>query len=153
MRFEFYGLSFETPRLTFYLWSPWRATALEHRLFEAIRALARVEAETAADEFRLEITDSKTSQAALKAVARVLMGWQEDADPGSERRSWRWLLEGDTDSHGYDHTGEPFALWGFLRVSLERGGPGEIEKAEDIDLEGFGFMVEPQPNKTQTSYS
>ncbi len=33
MRIDFYGLVFETPRVTFYLWSPWRAAALEHRLF------------------------------------------------------------------------------------------------------------------------
>jgi len=145
MRFEFFGLAFETPRLTFYLWSPWRAAALEHRLFDALRALRGVEVEQGPDELRLQIIDSKTSKAALQVVARVLMGWQEDAEPGSgERRSWRWLLEGDTDSHAYDHTGEPFALWGFLRVSLERGIPGEMDvaKSEDIDLEGFGFQVE-----------
>ena len=39
MRIDFYGLAFETPRVTFYLWSPWRAAAMEHRLFDAIRAL------------------------------------------------------------------------------------------------------------------
>jgi hypothetical protein len=144
MRFEFFGLSFDTPRLTFYLWSPWRAAALEHRLFDALRALPRVEVEQGPDEMRLHITEGKTCKSALQVVARVLMGWQEDAEPGNERRSWRWLLEGDTDSHGYDHTGEPFALWGFLRVSLERGIPGEMDapKVEDIDLEGFGFQVE-----------
>ena len=70
---------------------------------------------------------------------------QEDADPGGERRSWYWLLEGDTDSNGYDHTGEPTSLWGFLRVSLDRGGPGEPEKGEDLDLEGFGFQIHPLP--------
>ena len=80
-------------------------------------------------------------RAALQAVARVLKGWQEEADPGSERRSWRWLLEGDTDADGYDHTSEPVSLWGFLRVSLERGGPGEPNKGEDVDLEGFGLQV------------
>ena len=35
MRIEFFGLTFDTPCVTFYLWSPWRAAALEHRLFEA----------------------------------------------------------------------------------------------------------------------
>ena len=34
MRVDFYGLAFETPRVTFYLRSPWRAAALEHKLFE-----------------------------------------------------------------------------------------------------------------------
>ena len=40
MRVDFYGLILETPRVTVYLWSPWRAAALEHRLFESIRAAA-----------------------------------------------------------------------------------------------------------------
>ncbi len=142
MRVDLYGLAFETPRVTFYLWSPWRAAALEHRLFEALRGLPRVEVEEGPDEWRLHVVDPKTCRLALQAVARVLKGWQEDADPGSERRSWRWLLEGAPDAHGYDHQGEPTGLWGFLRVSLERGGPGEPEKGEDIDLEGFGFQVE-----------
>src|SRR5262249_37515427 len=31
MRIDFYGMVFQTPRVTFHLWSPWRATALEHR--------------------------------------------------------------------------------------------------------------------------
>jgi len=29
----------------------------------------------------------------------------------------------------------------FLRVGLDRGGLGEPEKAEDIDLEGFGIRI------------
>jgi hypothetical protein len=141
MRVEFYGLLFETPHVTFHLWSPWRAAALEHRLFEAVRGLPRVEAETTSEEWRLHVSDPKTWRAAMQAVARVLKGWQEEADPGSERRMWRWLLEGDSDSDGYDHTGEPFSLWGILRISLERGGPGEPDKGEDLDLEGFGLRI------------
>jgi hypothetical protein len=74
----------------------------------------------------------------------VLKGWQEEADPGGERRTWRWLLEGDTDADGYDHTGEPLAIWGFLRVALERGGPSEDDKGEDIDLSGFGVRILPE---------
>ena len=97
MRFEFYGLAFETPRVIFHLWSPWRATALEHRLFEALRLLPRAEQEEGSDELRLGVTDPKTCRAALQAISRVLKGWQEEADAGSERRTWRWLLEGDTD--------------------------------------------------------
>jgi hypothetical protein len=149
MRIEFYGLVLETPRVLFYLWSPWRAAALEHRLFDALRSLPRAEAEEAPDEWRLLIEDPRTLRAALQAVARVLKGWQEEADPGSERRSWRWLLEGDTDADGYDHTGEQVSLWGFLRVSLERGGPGEPEKAEDIDLEGFGMQIQASADSRQ----
>jgi hypothetical protein len=141
MRVDFYGLVLETSRVSVYLWSPWRAAALEHRLFEAIRALPRVQMEQGPDEIRLHIDDPKTWRLAMQAAERVLKGWQEEADPGSERRSWRWLLEGDTDASGYDHTGEPVSLWGFLRLSLERGVPGEGEKNEDIDLEGFGLQV------------
>jgi hypothetical protein len=143
MRFDFYGLAFETPRVTFFLWSPWRATALEHRLFDALRQLPRAQYEEGPDELRLHLSDPKACRAALQAVARVLKGWQEDADPGSERRGWRWLLEADTDDGGYDHNGEPTCLWGFLRVSLEHGGPGEPDKGEHIDLDGFGFQVPP----------
>jgi hypothetical protein len=141
MRVDFYGLAFETPHVTFHLWSPWRAAVLEHRLFEAVRNLPRTEAEIGPDEARIHIEDPKTWRSAIQAVARVLKGWQEEADPGSERRTWRWLLESDADADGYDHTGEPTSLWGFLRVSLERGGPGEPEKSEDIDLEGFGLRI------------
>ncbi|HJT77935.1 MAG TPA: hypothetical protein VJ739_12100 [Gemmataceae bacterium] len=143
MRLDFYGLTFETPQVTFHLWSPWRAAALEHRLFEAIRALPRVESEQAADEWTLLVNDPKTWRSAVQAVTRVLKGWQEEADPASERRSWRWLLEGDTDDHGYDHTGELLTLWGFLRIGLDRGGPGEPDKGEDIDLQGFGLRIWP----------
>jgi hypothetical protein len=141
MRVEFYTLVFETPRVTFYLWSSWRAAAIEHRMFEAIRNLPGAAVEEDTEEQRITLTDPKTFRAAVQAVARVLKGWQEEADPGTERRSWRWLLEADTDHNGYDHTGEPTALWGFLRLSLDRGGPGEPEKGEDIELEGFGLQI------------
>jgi hypothetical protein len=141
MRIEFYGLVFDAPYVTLHLWSPWRSAELEHRLFNAVRGLPRVVTESAPDEWRLRVSDPKTWRAALQAVARVLKGWQEEADPGSERRTWRWLLEGDTDSDGYDHTGEPVSLWGFIRISLERGGLDEPDKGEDIDLQGFGVRI------------
>ena len=141
MRIEFHGLVFETPQVTVHLWSPWRATALEHKLFDTVRDQTHAEVERLADEHRLKIADPRIFKSALQTVARVLKGWQEEADPGSERRTWRWLLEGDVDADGYDHTGEPTSLWGFLRVSLERGGPGEPDKGEDIDLEGFGLRI------------
>lgn len=143
MRIDFYGLAFETPRVTFYLRSPWRASALEHRLFDAVKALSHTRAEELPDEVLAHITDPKTWRAALNALARVLKGWQEEAETGSEKRSWRWLLEADTDPDGYDHAGEPACLWAFLRVALDRGGPGEPEKGEDIDLEGFGAQIWP----------
>ena len=143
MQLEFYGLAFETPQVTFHLWSPWRAAALEHRLFEAVRGLPKAESEKDADEWRVLITDPKTWRQALHALTRVLKGWQEEADPGSERRSWRWLVEGDTDAHGYDHTGEVASVWLLVRVSLDRGAPGEPEKGEDVDLEDFSVRLWP----------
>ncbi|MCI0461275.1 MAG: hypothetical protein L0Z62_30375 [Gemmataceae bacterium] len=143
MRIDFYGLAFETPRVTFYLRSPWRASALEHRLFEAVKVLPNARYEEYADEWLAHVVDPRTWRGALTALARVLKGWQEEADPGSEKRSWRWLMEADTDSDGYDHAGEPACLWAFLRVALDRGSPEEPEKGEDIDLEGFGVQIWP----------
>ncbi len=96
-------------------------------MFDAVRGLPHAEVEEAPDEWRIHIADQKTWRAALQAIARVIKGWQEDADPGTERRRWCWLLDGDTDADGYDHTG------------VERGGPGDGEKGEDVDLEGFNL--------------
>ena len=140
MRVDFYGLAFEAPKVSYHLWSPWRASSLEQRMFDAVRAIPRLEAEPGPDEWRVQIRDPKIWRTAVQAVERVLKGWQEEADTGSERRSWRWLVEGDADADGYDHTGEPTSLWGILRVTVERGGPEELEK-EEIDLEGFGLRI------------
>ena len=148
MRVDFYGLIFETPRATFCLWSPWRACALEHRLFDVVRQLPGVEIEQDVDEVRAHVGDAKTWKQALTAVCRVLKGWQEEAtDAGRERRAWRWLLEGDTDDHGYDHAGEPACVWAFLRLGLDRNGVEEGEKPEDIDLNGFGIRIWPENAK------
>ena len=141
MRVDFYGLAFETPRVTFFLRSPWRSSHLEHRLFDAVRGLPRVEPEEAPDELRLHLTDPKTWRAALQATTRVLKGWEEEADPASEKRSWRWMLEADANHAGYDHQGELASLWAFLRLSLDRGGVEDPEKGEDVDLDGFGVQV------------
>src|SRR5262245_10379400 len=141
MRIEFYGLTLDTPAVTVHLWTPWRATAIEHRLFEVVRKLPHVEAEERPEELRIHIDDPKTWRQALQAVARVLKGWQEEADPASERRSWRWLLEGDTDGDGYDHNGEPCTLWAFLQLGLERGGIEDQDKAEGVDLNDFGVRI------------
>jgi hypothetical protein len=141
MRFAFYGLQFETPCVSYYLWSPWRSSALEHRLFETVAALPNVRREDSPDEVRVHIADPKTARAALQAVARVLKGWQEEAEMGADRRSWRWLLEGDANADGYDAHGEPLSAWGFLRLALDRGSPGEGDKGEDIDLDGFGLRI------------
>ena len=32
-------------------------------------------------------------------------------------------------------------MWCFIRLGLERGGIGEQEKAEDVDLDGFGLEI------------
>jgi hypothetical protein len=144
MRIDFHGLVFDAPRVSVYLWSPWRSTALEHRLFEAVRHAARRDPEPGPDEMRLDLADPKAWRGALQAVVRVLKGWQEEGDPGRERRTWRWMLEADCDAGGYDNYGEPVSLWFYLRLGLDRGGPGEPDRGEDIDLEGFGIRVWPE---------
>jgi hypothetical protein len=150
MRVDFFGLAFEAPRVTFFLRSPWRSSHLEHRLFDAVQNLPRAEREQVPDELRVHITDPKTWRSALQATTRVLKGWEEEADPASEKRSWRWMLEADANAAGYDHQGEPASLWCFVRLSLDRGGLGEPDKGEDVDLDGFGVQIhgertEPRP--------
>jgi hypothetical protein len=91
---------------------------------------------------RIHLTDAKAWKLAVQHVSRILKGWQEEAaDSGTDRRSWRWLLEADVDASGYDMNGEKSCFWAYLRLSLDRGGPGEQEKGEDIDLNGFGVCV------------
>lgn len=148
MQIDFYGLSLQTPRVSCYLWSPWRASALEHRLFDMVRQLPGVALEHGPDEIRANLPDAKTFKQALTSVTRVLKGWQEEAtDAGRERRFWRWLLEGDTDDHGYDHAGEPASLWAFLRLAIDRGGYEEGQLPEEIDLNGFGLRFWPNDHK------
>ena len=147
MRVDFYGIQIETPSVTIYLWSPWRAAALEHRVFEAVASLGGVTREKDADEVRLLIGDSKTWKQALNGMCRVLKGWQEEAEQGRERRAWRWLLEGDVDDHGYDHAGEPASVWGYLQLGLERGNFDEPEKMETVDLNAIGLRIWPHKEK------
>jgi hypothetical protein len=142
MRVELYGLTMEAPGVTFYLWSPWRCSALEHRLFDALKGIPNATLESAPDEARLHVADAKGWKLAVQHLSRVLKGWQEEAsDAGTERRGWRWLLESDVDANGYDMNGEKAAFWLYVRLSLDRGGPGDQEKGEDIDLNGFGVCV------------
>lgn len=139
MKIELYGMSFAVPGVSFHLWSPWRCSALEHRLFETVKGLPGIVLAQAPDELQLHITDPKLFALAIQIIERVLKGWQEEAsDAGNDRRVWRWMLEADCDAHGFDHNGEPACVWGFLRVSLERSAP-DGERAEDIDLNGFGL--------------
>lgn len=143
MRVELFGLTMEAPSVTFYLWSPWRCAAIEHKLFEALKSVPSASVEAAGDEIRLHVTEQKGWKAAVQNLSRVLKGWQEEATDGGkdERRSWRWLLEADTDASGYDMQGEKTAFWAYLRLSIDRGGPGDAEKGEDVDLNGFGVQV------------
>ena len=143
MRVDLFGLTMDAPGVTFYLWSPWRCSALEHKLFDALRAIPGATLEKAADELRIHVTDAKGWKAALQHLSRVLKGWQEEAsDAGrDERRSWRWLIEADVDAAGYDMQGEKASFWLYVRLSLDRGGPSDGEKGEDIDLNGFGVQV------------
>lgn len=142
MRVELFGLTMDAPGVSFYLWSPWRCAAIEHKLFESIASIPNATLDKQPDEIRLDVTDAKGWKLAVQNMSRVLKGWQEEGvDAGTEKRSWRWLIEGDVDASGYDHKGEKSAFWLFVRLSLDRGSPGEPEKGEDIDLNGFGVCV------------
>ena len=143
MLVDLFGLTMESPGVTFYLWSPWRCSAIEHKLFESVVSLPHAKIEREPDEVRLHISDAKAWKQAVQNMSRVLKGWQEEGvDANNEKRAWRWLIEADVDANGYDHKGEKAAFWLFLRLSMDRGGPAEDEeKAEDLDLNGFGVCV------------
>jgi hypothetical protein len=143
MRVDLFGLAMEAPSATIYLWSPWRCSFLEHKLFEALKGLPGTTMEPGPDELRLHVTESKAWKLAVQNISRVLKGWQEEAsDAGTEeRRAWRWLLEADVDAAGYDMQGEKASFWAYLRLSIDRGGPNDAEKGEDVDLNGFGVQV------------
>src|SRR5262249_59926703 len=96
MRVYFYGLAFETPRVTVHLWSPWRASALEHRLFEAVSTLPRIHREEGPDEWRVHVTDPKTWRVALQALPPLLQGRQGGARPRRRTRERRRATPGRT---------------------------------------------------------
>src|ERR1051325_6769977 len=107
MQIDFYGLRFEASRITATLWTPWRATALEHRLFNEVKQLQGVHLETTPDEMRVQIADVNIWKQAQANMSRLLKSWQEEAaGQGKEQRIYRWLFEGDTDEHGYDHNND-----------------------------------------------
>jgi hypothetical protein len=143
MRVDLFGLLMETTGVTFYLWSPWRCSLLEHKLFDSLKTVPNANLESASDEVRLHITDQKSWKVASQNLCRVLKGWQEEAsDAGKEeRRAWRWLLEADVDASGYDMQGERSSFWIYVRLGIDHGGPGEFDKGEDMDLNGFGIQV------------
>jgi len=141
MRVDLHGLTFEVPKVLFYLWSPWRCLELEHRLFDAVRKVAGIRLEENGDEKRLIAEDERQWKAAHQALVRVLKGWQEDPPPGAERRQWCWIMEGDVNAAGYDVTGQPACVWVLVKTLVERGGPHDGEKGEELDLEGFGIQL------------
>ena len=143
MKVDLFGLTMEAPGVTFYLWSPWRCSALEHKLFDSLKGVPNATLEAAGDELRVHVTEQKGWKTAIQNLSRVLKGWQEEATDGGkeERRAWRWLLEADADGAGYDMQGERTSFWAYVRLSLDHGGPGEADKGEDIDLNGFGVQV------------
>jgi hypothetical protein len=144
MHIDMYGLRFEASRITCYLWTPWRAAAIEHRLFNEVKQLSGVALETTPEELRVQLTDEKTWKLALTNMSRLLKGWQEEATGiGKERRAYRWLFEGDTDEHGYDHTNEVASLWIYLRLGVEQGDMSDEEPGEWIDMNGFGLRLWP----------
>ena len=144
MQLDFYGLRIEVSRVTAYLWTPWRASAIEHRLFNEVKTLPGVHLETTPEELRVQITDAKQFKQALANMSRLLKGWQEEAtSSGKERRLYRWLFEGDTDEHGYDHANEIACLWVYLRVGLDGGDMEADEPGEWIDMIGFGLRFWP----------
>ena len=144
MQIEFFGLKFEASRITCTLGVPWRATALEHRLFNEVKQLPDVHLESTPDELRVQIADVKVWKQAMLNMSRLLKGWQEEAtSAGKERRLYRWLLEGDTDEHGYDHANEVACLYIYLRVGLDRGDLEQEEPSEWIDLSAFGLQFWP----------
>ncbi|VTS07708.1 hypothetical protein [Tuwongella immobilis] len=142
MLIDLYGLTFDTPSVTFFLWSPWRSSSLEHKLFEAMERVPGVTVQRTPEEWRATLDKPQTWKAAITKVEGIMKGWQEDAsDAGSERRAWRWMLESDTDSAGYSENGESASMWGFLRILLDSGRPGEEDKGELVDLNGFGLCI------------
>ena len=143
MQIDFYGFKFETSRITCTLWTPWRASALEHRLFNEVKQLPGVHLESTPEELNVQITDVKIWKQALASMSRLLKAWQEEATGGKESRIYRWLFEGDTDEHGYDHANEVACLWVYLRVGLDRGDLDAEDPSEWIDLSGFGLRFWP----------
>lgn len=137
---QLYGLRMQVDGITIHLWSPWRSSRLENRIFEAIAAIAKVPIEKDSDELHFKLANTELWNQAVQTTERILKGWQEESSEShnAERRSWRWLIEADTDANGYDMQSEASCFWAFLRLSIDRGGPGEADKGEDLDLQGLG---------------
>src|SRR5213592_1202209 len=70
MRVELFGLTMEAPGATFYLWSPWRCSFLEHKLFESLKSVPNATAEPGPDELRIHVADAKGWKLAVQNLSR-----------------------------------------------------------------------------------
>ena len=93
------------------------------------------------------VDDVKNWKPALQAVIRTLKAWQEEASPvNGEERLWCFVVEGNVTSNGYDIHGQPATIQVFVRLGLVRGGgPVDIDKGDEIDLDGFSIQIEQSP--------
>ncbi len=140
MQISLYSIKFIAQDITIYLWSPWRATALEHRLFDVCRNLPACKVEEEPDEWRIQLKDQASWQKIVQIIARVLDGWKEEANEiGREHRSWYWVIEAETDRNGYDSEGEPSSVWAYIQLGIEEGNPGEEKSSETLTLDGLSF--------------
>lgn len=146
MEITFYQFCITTQKIAIHLYSCWRASQLEHKLFDSARTIVGKEPDRKDDSLVLTITAESTWNQLFQNWVRILKGWEEDAVPGDERRRWRWVIEGDTDHYGYNHNGDNFALWVFLRTSIEHGEANAAESIDEFDLDALGIQL--VPNKT-----
>ena len=66
MRVDLFGLTMDAPEVTFYLWSPWRCSFLEHKLFDSLKSVPNAKLEPGQDELRLTVADQKGWKAAVQ---------------------------------------------------------------------------------------
>ena len=69
MRVDLFGLTMDAPGVTFYLWSPWRCSALEHKLFDALKGVPHAAFEAGPDELRVHVTEPKGWKAAVRVTS------------------------------------------------------------------------------------
>ncbi|MGF1578218.1 MAG: hypothetical protein ACFCD0_02520 [Gemmataceae bacterium] len=143
MRVELLGLAIETPKVSVSLWSSWKASQLETKVFNSIGQVPDLEKLERDDEMRLSFRTEQQWQAVMDRVVRVMKGWQEEAAGRNEKRLWGWMIDGDRDAYGYDPMGEAACLWGWFRLFLERGDPGEFDKSEQVELQSLSFRFWP----------
>jgi hypothetical protein len=91
MQIELFTFRFEAARITCYLWSPWRAAALEHRLFNEVKQLPGVHLEQTPEELRVQIDsagyDHANEVASIWVYLRVGLD-RGDMGDGDEPSEW-----------------------------------------------------------------